>query len=159
MSTIWRWCISTLDITDDKTQKTIFCIEKKGGGMCHTVLFRKRDPNPNHCFWLCDTRSVSVILLSCAPPSTISSVCVTLTANVPLVNNTCLVNGDTIWSVLLNQPSTWCFFLKTSFKHVFILLYFLSVFIFIRITKRRGPREGKCHVKTMMNTKVNERLK
>jgi hypothetical protein len=36
---------------------------------------------------------------------------------------------------------------------LFIKLYFQ------RNKKRRGPREGKCHAKTMMSTKANERLK
>ena len=33
------------------------------------------------------------------------------------------------------------------------------LFIFNRIKKRRGPGKRKCHTKTMMNTKVNERIK
>ena len=44
------------------------------------------------------------------------------------------------------------------YTHVYFH-FFMCVFIFIRIKKDEGRREGQCQDKTMMSTKANERLK
>ena len=44
--------------------------------------------------------------------------------------------------------------------HTLLIDFTLYVCVYFQQNvKRQGPREGKCHTKTMMSTKANEKLK